>query len=131
MFTVKLVTPSQPVRSFECQQINLETPSGDMGILRDHMPLVSALKIGILTAIQAAERERYAVAGGVIFFQDNVATILSDAIEHEGDIDAARAEHARNKAQERLKSKDPNVDIKRAELALLRAINRLRVLGHD
>ena len=127
MFSVKLVTPSSPIRSFECEQINLETANGDMGLLSHHMPLVSAMRIGIMTAIKGGERERYAVAGGVVFFQDNVATIVSDAIEYEGDIDLARAEHAKHKAEQRLQSKDPNIDVKRAELALMRALNRIRV----
>jgi len=131
MFNVKIVTPSNPVRYFESDQINLVTPSGEMGILSHHMPLVSALSIGIMSSIRQGQRDHYAIAGGVIFFEGNVATIISDAVEHEREVDLARAEHAKQRAESNLKSKDPNIDVKRAELALLRAINRMSLGNHE
>ena len=128
MFNVKIVTPEAPVRSFETEQINIVTPNGEMGILSNHMPLVTMLNISIMTSILNGSREKYAIAGGVLFFKNNEATILSDAVEHEGDIDLARAEHAKQRAEERLRSKDPEIDAKRAQIALLKALNRI-VIG--
>ena len=127
MFTVKIVTPSNPVRSFESEQINIVTPSGEMGILSHHMPLVSALSIGLMSSIYQGERSYFAVAAGVIFFEGNVATILSDAVERQDEIDLKRAEEAKLRAESNLKSKDPNIDVARAELALLRALNRIEI----
>ena len=125
MFNVKIVTPEAPVRNFESEQINIVTPNGEMGILSNHMPLVTMLNISIMSSILNGNRENYAVAGGVLFFKNNEATILSDAVEHEGDIDLARAEHAKQRAEERLHSKDPEIDAKRAQIALLKALNRI------
>lgn len=65
----------------------------------------------------------------MLFFQNNEATLMADAFELEGEIDLDRAEKAKQRAEDRLKSKDENLDIKRAELALLRAINRIGVGG--
>lgn len=127
MFNVKIVTPEAPVRSFETEQINIVTPNGEMGILSNHMPLVTMLNISIMTSILSGGREKYAIAGGVLFFKNNEATILSDAVEHEGDIDLARAEHAKQRAEERLRSKDPEIDAKRAQIALLKALNRIDI----
>jgi len=127
MFNVKIVTPEAPVRNFESEQINIVTPNGEMGILSNHMPLVTMLNISIMTSILKGSREKYAIAGGVLFFKNNEATILSDAVEHEGDIDLARAEHAKQRAEERLHSKDPEIDAKRAQIALLKALNRIDV----
>lgn len=127
MFNVKIVTPEAPVRSFESEQINIVTPNGEMGILSNHMPLVTMLNIYIMTSILNGSREKYAIAGGVLFFKNNEATILSDAVEHEGDIDLARAEHAKIRAEERLRSKDPEIDAKRAQIALLKALNRIDI----
>ena len=127
MFIVKIVTPEAPVRTFESEQINIVTPNGQMGILSNHMPLVTMLDISIMSSILKGNRQRYAVAGGVLFFKNNEATILSDAVEHEGDIDLARAEHAKQRAEERLRSKDPEIDAKRAQLALLKALNRIDI----
>ena len=127
MFTVKIVTPEAQVRTFESEQINIVTPNGQMGILSNHMPLVTMLDISIMSSILNGNRQRYAVAGGVLFFKNNEATILSDAVEHEGDIDLARAEHAKQRAEERLRSKDPEIDAKRAQLALLKSLNRIDI----
>lgn len=127
MFIVKIVTPEAPVRTFESSQINIVTPNGEMGILSNHMPLVTMLNISILSSIHNGKRERYTIAGGVLFFKNNEATILSDAVENEGDIDLARAEHAKQRAEERLRSKDPEIDAKRAQIALLKALNRIDI----
>jgi len=127
MFNVKIVTPEAPVRTFESDQINIVTPNGEMGILSNHMPLVTMLNISIMSSILNGNRERYSIAGGVLFFKNNEATILSDAVEHEGDIDIARAEHAKQRAEERLRSKDPEIDAKRAQIALLKALNRIDI----
>lgn len=127
MFNVKIVTPEAPVRTFESDQINIVTPNGEMGILSNHMPLVTMLNISIMSSILNGNRERFTIAGGVLFFKNNEATILSDAVEHEGDIDLARAEHAKQRAEERLHSKDPEIDAKRAQIALLKALNRIDI----
>ena len=106
-------------------QLNISTPQGQMGLLSHHMPLVTQLNISILTSVHEGSRQRYAIAGGVLFFQNNEATLMADAFESEGEIDLERAQRAKQRAEERLKSKDPNLDVKRAELALLKAINRI------
>jgi F-type H+-transporting ATPase subunit epsilon len=129
MFKLKVVTPQSPVREFECTQINIVTPSGEMGVLSHHMPLVTQVKISLLTMIHEQKRLRCAVAGAVLFFQNNEATLMADAFELEGEIDLERAEKAKQRAEMRLKSNDENLDFKRAELALLRAINRMGVRG--
>lgn len=129
MFKLKVVSPQSSVREFECTQINIVTPSGEMGILSHHMPLVTQVKISLLTMIHEQKRVRCAVSGAVLFFQNNEASLMADAFELEGEIDLDRAEKAKQRAEDRLKSKDENLDIKRAELALLRAINRIGVGG--
>ena len=129
MFTVKIVTPDAPIRTFETTQLNIVTPQGEMGILSNHMPLVTMLNISIMSSDHKGERERYAVAGGVLFFKNNEATIMSDAVEHEGEIDLARAEHAKLRAEEKLKTKNPDFDVKRVKIALLKALNRMGLGG--
>lgn len=129
MFNVRVVTPEASERNFKSTQINISTPNGQMGILSHHMPLVTKINISLLTSLHDGQRTRYAISGGVLFFQDNEATIMADAFEHEGEIDLDRAEKAKQRAEKRLKSADQNIDFKRAELALLRAINRISIKG--
>lgn len=129
MFRVRVVTPEAAERDFRCTQLNIETPSGNMGILSHHMPLVTKINISVLTSIHDKERKNYAIAGGVLFFQDNEATIMADAFEYEGEIDLERAEKAKQRAEQRLTKADDGIDYKRAELALKRAINRIQLRG--
>ena len=66
---------------------------------------------------------------GLFYFRDNVAEIMTDTIENSNDIDLDRALSAKERAEKRLASHDSNVDQKRAELALKRALNRIHVSG--
>ena len=67
------------------------------------------------------------MAGGLLYFRDNTAEILTDAIESKDEINVDRAEAAKKRAEERLASKDPNIDMKRAQAALAKALNRLEL----
>ena len=98
-----------------------------MGILANHMPIVTMIEISMMTTIENGIRKEYAIAGGLFFFKDNEATILSDAIESEEEIDVQRAISAKERAEAFLHSNNQNIDIKRAEIALRKAINRINV----
>lgn len=125
----RIVTPSGLYKETECSILNVKTIDGQRGILSNHMPLVTMLEIGGMNYVSDKGREEFAVAGGMLYFQDNVATLLVNAIESKDEIDLARALSAKQRAEERLAHKDSNLDIKRAELALKRAINRISVKG--
>lgn len=124
---VRIATPEGLYKEFDTPIINIQTEDGDQGVLPNHMPLVTMLKIGVMTSDENGVRNTYAVAGGLFYFRDNVAEILTDAIENKNDIDTSRAEKAKTRAENRLNSKDPNIDMRRAEVALKKAINRITV----
>lgn len=125
MFVLKVITPQSKPRVLQTTIANLVTPSGQMGILSHHMPIITMVNISKMTTIEDNVRKAYAVSGGVFFFKDNEATLLADAFESEDEIDLARAIAAKERAEERLKSQDPSIDIKRAQIALAKAINRI------
>ncbi len=125
----RIVTPGGVYRETECSILNVKTIDGERGILSNHMPLVTMLEIGKMNFVSSQGREEFAVAGGMLYFQDNVATILTDAIEEKDEINLDRALAAKKRAEDRLNRKDGNLDIRRAELALKRAINRINVKG--
>jgi len=75
---------------------------GVMGILPDHMPLLSTLKVGELKVRRGAEEDTFAVSGGVIEVRPDGVTILADAAERADEIDVARAEEARRRAEAEL-----------------------------
>jgi F-type H+-transporting ATPase subunit epsilon len=129
MFKVKIITPLAKVRYLETSILNIVTPQGEMGILSNHMPIVTMISISRMSTVEPNGRMNYALAGGVLFFNDNEATILTDAIENQNEIDLERAIAAKTRAEEYLKAKDPEIDLKRAEIALRKAINRINVKG--
>ena len=88
-----------------------------------------ALDISKMCLVNNGKRTYYAIGGGMLYFSDNVATILVDSIESQEEIDLSRAEAAKERASKRLESKDENIDMKRAEIALKKAINRISVKG--
>jgi len=129
MIHCRIVTPHGVYKETDASIINIETTDGQRGILPNHMPLVTMLKIGKMTLEEPSGREEYAVAGGLFYFRDNLAEILTDAVESKDDIDVERALSAKQRAERRLASKNPNYDLQRAQIALEKALNRLSVSG--
>jgi len=125
MFLIKVITPQSKVRLINCSILNIVTPSGEMGILSDHMPLITMVKISKLSTVEEDGRHNYAIAGGVLFFKNNEATLLADAFESQDEIDLDRALAAKERAEGRLKTDNPDIDEKRAKAALMKAMNRI------
>ena len=129
MFSVKIITPQGLYKEVETSILNVVTTDGARGVLTNHVPLVSMLTVSKMSTIENNERQEYAINGGMLYFKQNVATILTDSCEHSSEIDVERAIAAKQRAEDRL-NKGENVDLQRAELALKRAINRINVAGH-
>ena len=125
----RIVTPHGVYREMDASILNIPTTDGIQGILPEHMPLVTMLKIGEMTTVEDGQRRSYAVAGALFYFKDNEAEILTDAIEGKDEIDVERAIRAKERAEKRLASNDPNIDMKRAQAALEKALTRLKVAG--
>ncbi|MDO4191765.1 MAG: ATP synthase F1 subunit epsilon [Erysipelotrichaceae bacterium] len=131
MIHCRIVTPKGVYKEMDASIINIVTTDGERGILPNHMPLVTMLKIGKMSTEEVDGRQEYAVAGGLFYFRDNLAEILTDAVESKEEIDVERAESARQRAERRLASDNPNYDIQRARIALEKALNRLSVSGRN
>ena len=129
MFTVNIVTPSGLYRSVETSILNVVTTDGARGELTNHVPLVAMLKISLMSTVENNAREEYAINGGMLYFKDNVATVLTDSCENKKEIDVERAMQAKERAEKRLKNPTPDIDTLRAEAALKRALNRIKVSG--
>ena len=103
---------------------------GEMGILPNHAPLLSTLKYGILTVRKQGLAEHFTIAGGIIEVQPDIITILADVAENVREIDIARAEAARKRAEEfLLKGPPPDTDTYlKMEAALKRSNLRLEAV---
>ncbi len=128
MIHVRIVTPKGIYKEFDTPILNIPTVDGERGLLPNHMPLVTMLTIGVMSSDENGQRNYYAVTNGLFYFRDNVVEIMTDTIENREEIDLDRATSAKERAEKRLQSNDPNIDQKRAELALKRAMNRIRVV---
>ncbi len=127
MFLVKVITPQAKVRLINTSILNIVTPDGEMGLLSHHMPIITMVKISKMSTIEDDGRHVYAVAGGVLFYKDNEVTLLADAVESQEEIDLERALAAKERAERRLTSEEKDLDVKRAQIALSKALNRISV----
>lgn len=128
-FRLKIITPERVFYEGNVHMVEFNTTEGEIGVYKGHVPMTVIINPGILT-ISEEEKTRNAAlhAGFVEILQDRV-TILAEIIEWPGEIDKQRAEAAKARAEERLRSKTPETDLLRAETALQRAIARINVLS--
>jgi len=127
-FQLDIVTPEkQVIKSCAAEEAQIPGLDGYLGILPGHAPLISELKAGALSYRERGTTHVLAVAWGFVEVLPDKVTILAETAERPQEIDVTRAEKAKARAEERLKSNDPNVDYDRAEDALERAETRLKV----
>lgn len=130
MISIKIVTPLGKYKELEVKSIHLKSVEGELTILPNHMPIFAALVPCRFVLTDANdEKLEFALAGGFCHFEKNKALVLTDAIEGKGEIDLERAQKAYERARARLDKKDDATNLKRAQLALQRAINRINVYG--
>ncbi|KZE49480.1 ATP synthase F1 subunit epsilon [Brevibacillus parabrevis] len=126
--TVEVVTPERVVYSGQAEMVIARGVQGDLGILPNHMPLVSPLKIAPVRIKTEGEKEvKMAVSGGFMEVRGDKVTILAETAELPGDIDVERAKAAKARAEKRLAEKYAELDVQRAERAMQRAMARLDV----
>jgi F-type H+-transporting ATPase subunit epsilon len=123
-----IVTAEQVVYSEDVDVVVAPGVEGQLGVLPHHAPLMTMLQPGELLVKKGGEELCMAITGGFLEVRPDRVIILADAAERAEDIDIARAEEAKRRAQERLKEHTPGVDTARAEAALRRAIARLGVV---
>jgi len=127
-FQLEIVTPEkQLVKDVAATEAQIPGLNGYLGILPGHAPLITELGSGVLTYRAAGQTQTLAVAWGFAEVLPEKVTILAEAAELPDEIDVARAEKAKSRAEELLKSNNPDVDYNRAEDALQRAETRLKV----
>jgi len=130
MSTIKLeiVTAERLIYSEDVNMVVAPGVMGYLGILPHHAPLMTILQPGELRIKKESEEVALAVTGGFMEVRPEKILVLADAAERAEEIDIARAEAARKRAEERLKERGKEgVDHLRAELALQRSLARIKV----
>ncbi len=123
---LEIVTPQRKVFSEDVKFLVAPGTDGELGILPEHAPLITSLNIGILRIQQDRDFIKVVVSGGFMEVRNSKVTVLATSAERADEIDVARAERAKQRAEDRLAAKAADLDVLRAELALKRAIIRLQ-----
>ncbi|HAH04160.1 MAG: ATP synthase epsilon chain [Parcubacteria group bacterium GW2011_GWA2_43_17] len=125
----KIATPERVVYEAEIDQITLPTKLGEITILPNHIPLVSALAPGEVLIKQGKEEVPLAVSGGFVELSNNKLVILADTAERVEEIDTERAEQARDRARALLNKKQTadEVDFTALAVKIEKEMARLKV----
>src|SRR4029453_19248019 len=124
---LQFVTPERALAAEEVDEVVLPGEGGDFGVLPGHAPLLAALRTGEMWYRKGTQKTYAFLAGGFAEVVPDRVSVLTQVAERAEDIDEARAEAAKRRAEERLaKAKSASeVDYERARLAALRAVARL------
>ena len=125
LLKLEIISPDRVFFEGEADFVEMRTSEGEIGVYRNHIPLTALLVPGIIKIHNEGEVKRAAVHDGFVEILKDKIVILSESAEWPDEIDVERAERAKERAENRLKSGDSNIDAARAELALRRALIRL------
>ncbi len=126
---LEVVTPSGAVVNEDVDIVNAPGYGGDFGVLANHAPFLSTIKIGILSYENGKKRESLMISGGFCEVSNNKITFLVESAEFGRQIDVDRAMKAKERAEKRLaqaSAHDDSINILRAEAALQRSLARLK-----
>ena len=126
-FQLEIVTPEKMVVKDVAEELQMPGKNGYLGILPGHAPLITELAVGEITYRNGSDVHHLSVAWGFAEVLPDKVTILAETCEKPDEIDIARAKEAKQRAEDRLKSSNPEVDFGRAEDALHRAETRIEV----
>ena len=123
----EIVTQDRSLFEGEADMVIAPGSDGEFGILPNHAPLLTTLEYGVLIVKNQGQEEAFAIAGGILEVRPDVVTVLADVGEHVDEIDLARAEAARERAQKYLQEGPPpdTEEYLRIEAALQRS--RVRI----
>ena len=124
---LEIITAERQVFADDVNAVVAPGIEGELGILPHHAPLMTMLKPGELLIRKDGNETYMVVSGGFLEIRPDKVIVLADACERAEEIDITRAEEAKHRAEERLKTHPPGLDISRAQAALLRSLIRLRI----
>jgi F-type H+-transporting ATPase subunit epsilon len=129
---LKIITQERVVFDEEVDAVYTKGIDGEFGLLKGHVPVMSALDIGVTRAVTGDSVRMFTTMGGILQFKNEECLILTTLAEADEEIDEARAREALERAKTRLRNAEARLDAKRAEAAIARAEARLKakLSGH-
>ena len=126
-FQLQIVSADRSLVDETVDEVEIPGAEGYFGVLAGHTPLLALLGAGELWYRQGSETHYLVLALGFAEVQPDRVTILAQTAEHANEVDLARAEAAKQRAEGRLAKSHPDMDFERARLALMKSIIRLQV----
>ena len=123
---LKIITHEKVVFDSDVDEIYTKTVDGEIGILKNHVPIMTALDIGVTKIVKDNNFKLFTTMGGILQFQNEECLILTPTAETGDEIDKLRAEEALKQAKAHLADADASLDAKRTEAAIARAKARLK-----
>ena len=125
--TLEIVTPDRSLLRAEVDEVEVPGSEGYFGVLPGHTPLLATLQVGEMWYRIGQEKHFLAIAGGFVEVLPDRVTLLAQIGERAEDINIARAEAARKRAEDRIVRPEIDFDAERARIALLKSLIRLQV----
>jgi F-type H+-transporting ATPase subunit epsilon len=125
--TLEIVTPDRSVVTDRVDEVEIPGSEGYFGVLPGHTPLLAMLQVGELWYRKGADKVYLSIAFGFAEVLPDRVTILAQLAERADEIDTARAEAARRRAEERMGKPAPEMDYERVRIALMKSLIRLQV----
>ena len=122
-----VVTRERKFIEVDVDEVVLPASDGEIGVLPGHTPLLTTLRIGTLRYRAGSTIERIVISWGFAEVLPDRVTILAELAERPDEIDVARAEAAKKRAEARLTNPPPDLDFERTRIALMKAIVRIQV----
>ncbi len=127
---LQIISPDRVFYEGDVTMVEMTTNEGEIGVYPGHIPLTDLLSPGVMTIHEAGGNRQAAVHAGFVQILPNSVTVLAEVAEWPDEIDINRAREAEARAKRRLYDQPAGTDIGRAELALKRALTRIRAAGN-
>jgi len=125
--TLEIVTPDRALVTAQVDELQLPGAEGYFGVLPAHTPMLTTLQVGEMWYRIGQEKHYLALAFGFVEVLPERVTVLAQIAERAEDIDVARAEAAKRRAEERVSNRAADMDFERARIALMKSLIRLQV----
>ena len=127
-FKFRVITPYGEFFNGLVETVNIKTKEGRIGILKNHIPLVAPVEISILYFKVDGEEKKCAISDGILYIGEDETRVIANACEYPHQIDLERALESKKRAEDRIsKAKEGNIDLRRAECSLKRAMTRIEI----
>ena len=125
VFELKNISPDSMFFEGEADFLEFTSVEGGMGVYKNHIPLTTILEPCVMSIHNGTEVKKAAILGGFLEILQDKITVLAEDAQWPEEIDVERAKEAKKRAEERLSHNGPNMDVRRAQAALKRAIARI------